>query len=712
MEIRDCDGSAARFDAQGALCWFRSHGQEWPLAAPSVGWNVGFEVAGQRRVAAAGAAPAAVEAGDDRVRFVFDRLRLDDGTTVAGRVEADWWLADGLLQGRLTVAEWPATMRLVDVTMPEVTVTWDDPAATRLTVPYGLGHVLSEAAVHLFRQQPAVTFGTTEFQCYGWAEGAHGLYLDTRDPEGWIKRWRFARAADQQLRIEATCVAPSDVDAQAGFALPYPVSLGGYNGHWYDLGRIYRRWALTQQWASRGPDQRRDSYFAEVACWLWNRGPAARVAPPAKELARRLDAPVALDWYWWHQHGYDTEYPDYFPPREGEPVFRAAVRDLQANGVRVQVYTNGMAIDQDGGAWLPAGPDSALVLENGEYQSHMFNTFTKRRLAFACGAAPVWHDTVSRFVAQARALGLDGLYLDMIGNAGGYQTCHSHTHDHAPGGGSYGRRGFRALLARVRAEHPGFPISTEATQEHYLDLSDGNIILDTSAERWAWHRRGGCPTEVVPLFGSIYHGHAVCFGNYAFLDGIPPFDDLWPQEYRLDPSAEQDWHALCPDQFAFEAARTVAFGIQPMICNLTEAQLANPDLAGDVDFLVALARCYHANREHLLWGEMLPPGELHGPHTEVAFLQRYIFTAPGEEKIERLDRPAVLHSAWRAPAGDSLVVLINYSRQPADVEYAPAGGWRVGRSAESGWTVTNGRLCGCLPARTILAVPLEPSAAQ
>jgi len=708
--LTDAGENWARFDESGRLCCFRSRGQEWAPAQPAVGWSVTLLVNGERRVATAVCdGEVRVETTPDSIRFTYSRLCLEDGTVLPGGATVQWRLAEGLLQGSLSVADLPDAVRIRDLTIPDLTFAWTDPRATSLIVPQDLGWVLHEAAANLFRERADFTTDAFEFQCFGWVEGEHGLYLDTRDAEGWVKQWCFSPAGERQLRIRATCVAPVHAVPASGFTLPYRISLGGFSCDWYDLGRIYRRWALERPWAARGPEQRRDSYFADIACWLWNRGHSSRVAPPSRELARRIGAPVALDWYWWHQHGYDTEYPDYFPPREGAEAFMQAVTDLQAADVRVQVYTNGVTCDMDGGSWEPVGPRATVVLEDGQFQSFAFNTFTKHRLAYACGASEEWRDVMVEVVAKARALGLDGLYLDMIGATGGYQACYSREHGHAPGGGCYGTEGFRALFQRVRAEHPGFALSTECTRENYMDLVEGYILLCTSAERWGWREKYGCPAELVPLYPSIYHGRSVCFGNYAFLDGIPPFDDLWPPEFRPDPAAEKDWHALCPDQFAFELARTVAFGCQPMVCNLTQAQLDDAALRGDVAFLVETAQFYYRHREHLLWGEMLPPGELSCETHEIRFLRRFIFTAPDQETIVEAPRPDVLHSAWTAPDGASLLVLINHRREAAEIAYRPAPGWRIAASPAAPWSCADGALRGTLPPRSLTAVPLEPA---
>ncbi len=709
MVLKDGLIHEVEVDDQGRLCRLLLDGQEWRPVEPGTGWSLGVEIDGQpRRLRAAAGVAAAVEARSGALRLGFSRLCLDEGETIAGGVRVEWRLADGLLQGRLEVDGLPPAMRVVEMVMPDLAFAWHDPRQTALVVPVGMGHVLHEAAIGLFKATETVTFGTPEYQCFGWLEGSRGLYLDTRDSAGWVKSWRFSRVDGRALRVEAVCAAPGDAVGGRGMALPYWVSIGACTGHWYDIACRYRRWALEQPWAARGPAERRGSFFGEIAGWLWNRGAIERVVPPTLELARRLGVPLALDWYWWHRHGYDTEYPDYFPPRQGTAAFKAAVKALQAADVRVQVYTNGMTCDQDGDSWEPVGPKAAVVKPDGSFKSFAFNVFTKHRLAYMCGAAEAWRDLYVGVADQAHDLGLDGLYIDMIGNAGGYEACYATDHGHTPGGGCYGMQGFRKLFERVRERHPEWPLSTESTQEMYLDLAEGSIILCTSGERFGRERLYGCRCEAVPLFSAIYHGHCVCFGNYALVDGVPPYDDLWPAEHRPNPAAERDWPALCPDQFAYELGRTLTSGCQPMACNLTAAHLADPARKPDIAFLIDVFRFYHRYREHLLWGHMLPPGEMRCSETLVRFMQRFIFTPASEVRLVDLPRPQVLHSSWVSPSGQALLVLVNPTRQPAPLGFHPAPGWRAVPSTADGLRVEGGWLRGCLAPRSLTAVVLAP----
>ena len=203
----------------------------------------------------------------------------------------------------------------------------------------------------------------------------------------------------------------------------------------------------------------------------------------------------------------------------------------------------------------------------------------------------------------------------------------------------------------------------------------------------------------MPLFQAIYHGHAVVFGNYSHIDGITPYDELWPAEARTDPADERDWHALCPDQFALDMARTVACGCQPLATNLTPAHLSSPTLAAEVDFFLKLSRFYHAHREWLLWGDMLAPGALECETVDVTCIQRTIFTPPSTIEPFTVQRPAVLHSAWRSPDGAAGLFLFNYTRSDQTVSLRRSDGLVPEGGSES---LT-------LPARNMRFVPLVRS---
>ena len=122
-----------------------------------------------------------------------------------------------------------------------------------------------------------------------------------------------------------------------------------YEGGWYQAAQIYRPWALKQSWVTNRP---KDNPLKDIDLWFWNRGLIKDVLPPVEQVKKDCpEAKLALDWYWWHTNPYDTDYPFFWPPREGEEAFRAAVKRMTDQGVYTQVYVNGVCWDCDADTW-------------------------------------------------------------------------------------------------------------------------------------------------------------------------------------------------------------------------------------------------------------------------------------------------------------------------------------------------------------------------
>ena len=217
------------------------------------------------------------------------------------------------------------------------------------------------------------------------------------------------------------------------------------------------------------------------------------------------------------------------------------------------------------------------------------------------------------------------------------------------------------MLRDIQADNPGLLLSTESAPESYLDVVDSFINLHQNEERAAT-----VPVpeaETVPAFQAVYHGAIASYGSYASIDGIPPWDPAWPDDDRW--TEERPWEELYPDQFAFEFARGVAMGIQPMVHQLRMRHFDDPRYAANLAFAVDTAKFYFANRDFLFDGAMCAPGTLDCARLAVDLFVRGIYTKPGEGRVvHRPGAPAVLHSVWRAPDGRLAATLCNWTREP------------------------------------------------
>ena len=585
-------------------------------------------------------------------RNAYERLWVGNG--VLGEdftVREQWRLdADGRWAGTVGFTGNDSKFFVEKIHFPRVRMRFPE-NGVRLLVGVTQGWVYRFSADHPDGVLASEPFGSLRMAA-AMADG-RCVYIDIRDRRNHLQNFLW-RKTGNILEYHTLHLMPCAGRNRRSGAVRFENSVAILDGDWFEAARFYRKWALTT-----GNYQRRirNNRQRELAIWLWNRGGSEYVIAPAEKLAADCGVPVALDWYWWHSNPYDTDYPEFWPPREGEAVFRAAQKRLKEHGIYCQVYINGLAWDVDtAGFESGGGRDSAVVDRDGSIHAYEFNCYTHHRLGYMCGEGEAFQRRLLELIGHLADAGLPGVYLDMIGCTA-LLPCYNPKHHHAPGGGNYQARGYRKLVREIRKRHPDLQLSTEGCNETFLDCFESGIILAPSMERYGCSENEDC----VPAFSAVYHGANTLFGNYALLDGIPPWDPLWPPRDRW--KHEEDWHAVCPDQFALELARTVSWGMQPTVCNLTMEQILDPRYAEDYRWIVTVARFYYENRKYLYDGTMLDPAGFTCGEIPVKFLQRKLFTTEDRKKILECQRPAVLHSCWQAPDGTAALILLNYSRQ-------------------------------------------------
>ncbi|HWE64295.1 MAG TPA: hypothetical protein VHB98_21495, partial [Chloroflexota bacterium] len=143
----------------------------------------------------------------------------------------------------------------------------DDPAGDELVHPYATGFLvrnpldaLPPITAETEGEQPVVlglypegfSGSTMQFMAYS-AAGRGGFYVATEDGTGHEKWLNFYRHPDGDLRL-AVWHGPADYAACRDVLPPYAILLAALDGGtWYDAAERYKRWALAQPWAGRGP---------------------------------------------------------------------------------------------------------------------------------------------------------------------------------------------------------------------------------------------------------------------------------------------------------------------------------------------------------------------------------------------------------------------------------------------------------------------------
>ena len=586
--------------------------------------------------------------------------RICSGSDLLGKdftVREDWQLAeDNRWAGTLEFYGNSSKLYVEEVHFPCITMPFPQDEV-RLLVGVSQGWTYTFKRDHEDGTLINGAFGSLRLTS-AFANG-RGVYVDCRDEKNNLHNYLWSKK-DGNLEYHSIHFLPCAPRYRKSNKLGFENSIVTFDGDWFEAAQIYRKWALTTR---NYRNRIRNNRQRDLAIWLWNRGGSEHVIQPAEKLARDCGVLVALDWYWWHNNPYDTNYPNFWPPREGEEVFAAAQKRLKEQGIYCQVYINGLTWDVDlEGFEEEGGLDSAVVNRDGSVFSYEFNCYTHHRLGYMCGEGDIFKKRIMQLIDHLVEAGLPGVYLDMIGCAA-LHPCYNRKHHHAPGGGNYQARGYRKMIKDIRKKYPELQLSTESCNEIFMDCFESGIILSSSMERCCNQEWIDC----FPVFAAVYHGANTLFGNYALLDGVPPWDPLWPPRDRW--KNEEDWHAVCPDQFALELARTVIWGMQPTVCNLTMEQINDPRYAEDYQWIVYIARFYYENRRYLYDGVMLDPSGFDCKNIPVKFLQRGLFTTEDKKNIMVRERPAVLHSLWQAPDGSKALIVINYTRENQSCSY-------------------------------------------
>lgn len=504
--------------------------------------------------------------------------------------------------------------------------------------------------------------GHLALQCLALtSEGGTGLYLACDDSAGQLKDFAVFGSAGGGMNFEVNHRLEADAAARSEFVLPYSMVLGSFQGDWFNAAMLYRPWATNQPWAkeSRLARGSTPAWVTNTALWVWNRGSSSNVIDPAVALQKKLGLPVSVFWHWWHGCAYDTGFPEYLPPREGDAAFTAALQRAHEHDVRGIVYMNQRLWGMTTTSWTNESAERFAVKgADGQVRPEVYNTFTKQPCASMCMGTEFWRNKYAGLATTAfRQLGVDGIYMDQACSS---LACFDPQHGHTIGGGTYWMRGFQLLAndIRRRCETRGGPaLAGEGCGENWLPYLDVMLALEVSRERYA----GADGWEPIPFFHSVYHGYGVFYGNYSSLTH-PPYDDLWPAEFApVEPLKLLD--RKFSRQFCLEQARAFVWGQQPTIANFLPSHLQ--DRATELEYALRLAKVRAQATEFLLLGEMLPPPRVEAPTADLEMSRLSIYAGQrGGVKEFQKRLPMVWAAAWRSPDRRVAIAVTSISDQP------------------------------------------------
>lgn len=633
-------------------------------------WEVELEGDSGRRVLAPTQAArvdvADLGAGRSGLRLSWSGWDLPQAPDLRVVVTVEWVPGQALSRWRLSLeglGGW--TPERVRFPLLRQLPQWED---ERLAMPFWAGLLAAEPRRVLGRgaggagRRDVDYPGHGSMQCLAlYAEGGPGWYVASDDAAGHRKILGAFTEGREDLNLEVTHLPERPATRATRYDLPYAMVLGTFRGTWYDAAAIYRGWATNQVWAqqSRWTGGRVPEWVGDTGLWMWNRGRSPGVIEPALALQRAAGVPVSVFWHWWHGCPYDTGFPEYLPPREGEAPFIAAVRRAREEGVRAMVYMNQRLWGMTTASWTnEQAAIYAVKAADGTVRPEVYNTFSRLPCATMCLATDFWRRKYAGIAEEVfQRLGVEAIYMDQACSS---LACYDPGHGHPRGGGTYWMAGFQALASDIRhrcADRDGVTLAGEGCAENWLPHLDLMLALDVSRERYA----GPDGWDPIPFFHAVYHGFGVFYGSYASLT-YPPYDDLWPAATAparplelLDRKFQR--------QFLLEHARAFCWGQQPTLANFVPSHLQ--DRPEELDFVFRQARLRRLARRYLQDGALLPPPVIEVAQEEIPMSRLSIYAGQqGSLREFRKTVPLALASAWRATDGGVALAVASLADRP------------------------------------------------
>ncbi len=397
-----------------------------------------------------------VEIEEDRICYTYPTLKAEDGTIHAIRLTLIQTLVDGVWQYAATM-ENQSEVRLNELQYPfwqfdRINGSFSEDI---LYLPEGLGrrvvnpHSYTAAAhteymaadykniVRMYRYPGSLSMPWMVLE-----SGEMSLYLGCHN-----KTWRYfsfvtetePREADRECFIMGICSYPA---VCPGECLTYDgMTAALFDGDWREAAKFYRSWA-ERTWLM--PIKKKES-IRHLYGWqrIILKHQFGDVYNTYHDLVRiyqegaKYGINMILLFGWWEE-GMDNGYPNYQPSEElgGAEALKQAIKEIEALGGRVILYSNGHIIDRATDYYKTEGHRYTMKdIEGNEYiEKYQFsNSGTVLKLghksfAGGCYGTKEWADKVEELAKRQLSFGARGNFFDQL--ACGFKLCFDTTHAH------------------------------------------------------------------------------------------------------------------------------------------------------------------------------------------------------------------------------------------------------------------------------------------
>ncbi len=458
----------------------------------------------------------------------------------------------------------------------------------------------------------------------------NGVYMAAHDPKAWTKEFSIEPGKEFRIKTYAEDMGVPGSD----FRAPFPAMAGVYRGGWMRGCKIYRQFALTAPWTSKGKVSQRDGMpqaLKDVGLWMIvgqyigpEKGTILDRNKPLIDAAEYFDVPIASHWYNWHQIAFDNNYPHYFPTKQGIPE---QARDLVKRGQIIMPYINGRIVDtfnEDFEEFRPFATKDQLGMPYLE----IYGT-SSGRLTPMCTYTEFWQDKVAEIIRRlGDEVGVNAVYIDQIA-AGNSVLCFDKSHGHPIGGGGWWVDGYREMLKKVQeaahADGRNMIITTECAAEPYMDGVDAFLI---------WVKRD---ERSIPMMTAVYSGYSIYFSSPA-----------WFQH------GDRAW--------IMAQGRDFTWGCQNGW--MSPSELLRPEHANKAAYLKQVGKYRVATKKFLTYGELV---DLVEPTNHIETVTEFWPDHSGNPKNATL--PSAQGAIWKAEDGSLGIFLVNYLNEENTIDF-------------------------------------------
>lgn len=424
------------------------------------------------------------------LRFRWDTRLQYDGNPYP--VEMTVALPDNspLLEWQIT-ADLPKGWKVSELKFPTVAI--KSPETAKVITPAGWGNE--------YKLRPDTVY---EANYPSWSASMQMMMVD--DPQGAYFYSPRDYAACGKLMTIGTRLGQSEFTTKTvvsdawnkdgRFTLPWTTVTSFSPEGWAEAAKAwYRPFAHNTSWGKiQLKDRDIPKWLVEKDLWLRAKYTGDTTVNAVHRAIDYFGDDIAFHWYFWHNHAYDSHYPDYFPAK---PEFAPIVQEVRKRNCQVMPYINGRLWDPGADSYKARkGYEASCRRPDGALYTEIYPTSIVPNTV-TCPASPIWHDMLIELADSIQdRIGTDGIYIDQIAAAAPY-PCYAKNHPHPAGGGEFWYEKYKGIIDDMRRDHlrPGNIIFSEENAECYIPVFDILLTVNTP-------HNASC--RIVPLYPLIY----------------------------------------------------------------------------------------------------------------------------------------------------------------------------------------------------------------